>query len=101
MLLLYTHQITNRVRYTFNLIFKSILEIDLEITADKAKFIKYTGAKISYAAKPVENELFFQSSELLFETGLKPINELPEDMFAISFFIASRYEEYLPFEADK
>ncbi|MBI3501130.1 MAG: polysaccharide deacetylase family protein [Bacteroidetes bacterium] len=101
MLLLYTHQITSRIRYTFNLIFKTVLEIEFEITTDAEKFKTYDEAKISYTKKPIADELFFQSEDLLFENGIRNIFQLPSDNFALAFFLTTRYEEYLPFEADK
>src|SRR5688572_9384559 len=101
MLLIYTHQITNRVQYTFNLIFRSVLGIDFETTSDKEKFITHQKAKLSYSTKPVADELFFQSEPLLFESGIKKIKQLPSDLFALAFFLATRYEEYLSFEPDK
>lgn len=110
MLLIYTHRITNRIRYTFSVLFKSILGIDYELTTNAESFKQFEGAKISYTEKPVgDDELFFQSSDLLFETGASPLTPLlkergmenPKDIFALSFFLASRYEEHLPFEADK
>lgn len=110
MLLIYTHQVTNRVKYTFNVIFKSVLGIEYKITSDIDTFRKFEGAKISYTQKPIANEPFFQSENLLFETGIHTIPssslfeegkiENPKDIFAFAFFLASRYEEYLPFTAD-
>jgi len=86
MLLLYTHQITHRVKYTFNLIFKSVLDVNFEITTDKEYFKQFQSAKFSYTDKQIADELFFQSGELLFETGVKIITEVPSDSFALSFF---------------
>ncbi|MBI4929130.1 MAG: polysaccharide deacetylase family protein [Bacteroidetes bacterium] len=101
MLLIYTHQETNRVKYAFNLIFKSVLEINFEITTDADRFKKFSGAKISYTIKQISDEVFFRSSGLLFESGLRRITELPTDSFALSFFLATRYEEYSLFKGDK
>jgi|ERR1051325_930518 hypothetical protein len=101
MLLIYTHQITSRVRYTFNLIFKSILGVDFEITTDIEKFKRHIGTKISYSHAPAGDEIFFNSEELLFEKGIKNTSALPADEFAQAFFLTTRYEEYLPFDHDK
>jgi hypothetical protein len=111
MLLIYTHQVTNRVKYTFNVIFKSILGIEYTIIPDADSFRKYEGAKISYTDKAIGDEIFYRSSVLLFETGIKshltpfpPMQdrgiETREDIFSLAFFLVSRYEEYLPFAAD-
>ena len=100
MLLIYTHQITLRIRYTFNLIFTSVLGIDFEITTDKEYFKKSQEAKISYSKNKIEDELFFQCDELLFETGIKPLSgwdlsASPSDKFAKSFFLDGRLESFL------
>jgi hypothetical protein len=71
MLLIYTHQITNRVKYTFNVIFKSILGIEYELTTNADSFKQFEGAKLSYTQQPVGDELFFQNENLLFETGIQ------------------------------
>ena len=62
MLLIYTHRITNRVRYIFNLVFKSVLGIEFEITTDSEKFKQHRGAKFSYTKNRLATELFFQSN---------------------------------------
>ncbi len=110
MLLIYTHQVTNRVKYTFNVIFKSILGIEYKITSDTDVFKQFEGAKISYTQKQITDEIFFESSSLLFETALNasppaPLLrergvENPKDIFALTFYLVSRYEEYLPFTGD-
>lgn len=115
MLLIYTHRITSRSKYVFKLIFGDILRTKYELTADTGRFRRYSGPKFSYAKHPLENELFFHATGLLFETGIVvqehsffswkdttvfyPVlknSALPFDPFAASFFLASRYEEYLP-----
>ena len=100
MLLIHTHRITNRIQYTFNVILKSVLGIEFEITTDAGTFDKFDGAKISYTEKPVGKELFFQSSNLLFETGIKATTPDLKDVFALTFYTITRYEEYLAFTPD-
>ena len=110
MILIYTHQITNRTKYTFDLIFKSILDVDYNLTTDRDFFKQFQGEKVSYTHAAIADELFFVCNNLLFETGVeiktlnipfpKKPNELPHDVFACSFLMASRYEEYLPFTSD-
>jgi len=111
MLLIYTPRVTNRIKYTFNLIFKSILGIEYELTTDPDSFKLFEGAKISYSFKNITDELFFQSSSLLFDTGInkealtvslsKNESDLPTDPFALCFLLTTRYEEYLPFTGDR
>lgn len=120
MLLIYTHKITHRNKYIFNLIFKDTLGIDFTLTQDLEEFKIRQGAKLSYTINPVSDELFFASRNLLFETGITEQNisvfdlndskvffatgkssALPFDVFAASFYLVSRYEEYLPHIRDE
>ena len=120
MLLIYTHKITHRNKYIFNLIFKDILGLDFRLTTDSNEFLKYEEPKLSYTNNPFGDELFFISRNLLFETGISEQNisifdfnnskvfyaigkasSLPFDVFAASFYLVSRYEEYLPHIRDE
>ena len=114
MLIVYTHSLTPRVKYVFKQIFTEILGIDISFSLDKKEFKKINLPKISYSHSSIDNELFFQCHELLFEKGIieRNINVFnynnlscffsvnnsifPFDPFAASFFMISRYEEYLP-----
>jgi len=119
-MLIYTHRITNRLEYIFKQVFTEMLGISYTLTIDEEAFIASSLPKISYTHNPVGDELFFQSKNLLFETG---INEqhitvidwentkaffstgkksaLPFDSFAAAFFLLSRYEECLPHFRDQ
>ncbi len=120
MLIIYTPKITNRVKYTFNLVFKDLLGVDYSVTSETTVFEQYNGPKFSYAPHPLGNELFFMSRNLLFENGISDQHihvfewqgmkvfyaagkqsALPFDPFACSFFLVSRYEEYLPHFRDE
>ncbi|MGB2760975.1 MULTISPECIES: polysaccharide deacetylase family protein [Maribacter] len=100
-------------------IFVNILGVELDFTTKVEEFIKHTGPKITYTKQPLQNEFFIRSNELLFEQGINDIqlniadwdgvpcffqagekSILPFDMFAASFFMLSRYEEYLPHVKD-
>ncbi|HDZ06453.1 MAG TPA: hypothetical protein ENH58_15465 [Maribacter sp.] len=119
MLLIYTHKITPRLTYIMRHIFVNILGIELDFTTKVEEFIKHTGAKITYTKQPLQNEFFIRSNELLFEQGINDIqlniadwdgipcffqagekSILPFDIFSASFFMLSRYEEYLPHVKD-
>lgn len=99
---------------------KDLLGLDFEITDDKIYFQDSAQAKFSYNQFAIGDELFFQSTELLFETDIKAQNinvfewhnlkvfyktielsALPFDVFAASFYLVSRYEEYLKYNPDK
>ncbi|NRD24769.1 hypothetical protein HNV10_16060 [Winogradskyella litoriviva] len=119
MLLVYTHKITPRVTYTFKHICKRILGIDVGFTSKVEDFIAHDSLKMSYAKQPLSHELFIRSHDLLFEHGLSDVevnvqqwentkgffatgerSALPFDIFAASFYLLSRYEEYLPHVKD-
>lgn len=113
-------KITGRVVYTFELIMGSLLRLDFELTADAVKFEAYEGPKLHYAPQSLGQKAFVQASELLFERHLHQqtfrcvgfegtvapyaVDDsdslLPFDVFSASFFLVTRYEEYLPNERD-
>ncbi len=118
-LLVYTHKVTPRLRFVFKHICTRILGIEVSFTSVVEEFIAHQGLKISYTKKPLAKELFIQSHYLLFEEGVGDVNlkiepwnttkcffrvgeqsTLPFDIFAASFYLLSRYEEYLPYVAD-
>ncbi len=119
-LLIYTEQSSNRLIYILDLIVTDLMGIPYELTHQKEYFKAFNGPKFSYATEKLGNELHFQSGSLLFETEIKfqiiqfvewnelvgffPVyadSALPFDVFATAFFMASRYEEYLPSIKDK
>jgi hypothetical protein len=121
MVLIYTERITNRIRYIFGLFFRDLLNSQHELTTDKEQFSGYAGVKFSYGKNRLHDELFFASVSLLFERKISHIDHsfieyngtpvffpvyykdsaMPFDPFAASFYMVSRYEEYLPFRKDE
>ena len=118
MLLVYLHKNSNRFSYVADFIFKDLCGFEVEHTHDTEKFNSYQGAKLSYADAALQNEINITPNTLLFEKGIKPQNialstwnnipvlfktkneQIPFDIFSASFFMLSRYEEYLPHIAD-
>jgi len=121
MILIYTHKITKRVHYIFKLFFDTLLGVPFELTTDLEKFRACNGPKISYCKKYTDCGIYFNASNLLFESGIEgqepgfsmyedcasffPVYDkksvLPFDPFAASFFLVTRYEEYLPYIKDR
>ena len=120
MILIYTHKITPRVRYIFKHIFTRTLLIPVDFTSKVEEFVAHNGPKITYTKTPLGNEFFVKSNDLLFEQGVNdmeiviqkweeipcffktgPKSSIPYDIFAASFYLISRYEEYLPHVKDK
>ncbi|WP_025743973.1 DUF7033 domain-containing protein [Aquimarina pacifica] len=120
MLLIHVQRVTPRVSYAFKHICKRVLGVEVEFTAKIEPFIAHDGPKFSYGKQPLGKELYFQSVELLFEHGLSDISiqvldweetkcffevkhaetALPFDIFAATFYLLTRYEEYLPHVKD-
>lgn len=119
MLLVYTHKITPRLKYIFKHICTRILGVPVTFTTTIEEFIAHDSLKISYSRKALGNEFFIKSHKLLFEQGLSDIDiqvhdwkhtkafffngeksAIPYDIFAASFYLLSRYEEYLPHVKD-
>jgi len=115
MLLIYTHKITARFSYTAKQIFTRILGLEVGYTTKIEDFIKHKGPKITYTKQPLQNEFFIRSNDLLFEQGINDIllhvgdwggipcffgagerSNIPFDIFSATFYMLSRYEEYLP-----
>ncbi|MFN5324477.1 MAG: polysaccharide deacetylase family protein [Bacteroidota bacterium] len=107
--------ITNRLRYTFDLVLSDLVGVDYEFVQTKEAFSAFPGPKISYGDASVGDEIFIGSVRLLFEKGIEdqqvsvfdwqgvkalfstnPQLLFPFDLFAASFWLVTRYEEYLP-----
>lgn len=120
MLLIYTPKITSRTVYIFKHICSHILGLEISFTTKIEEFIAHGDVKFSYGKKRLGNELFIQKGELLLEQGLSDVeikvqqweetkcffavsenSDLPFDIFAASFYLLSRYEEYLPHVKDE
>mgnify|MGYP000014326248 FL=1 len=115
MILVYTHQITARLRYVFTHFFETYTENELEITDVLETFIAHSGPKFSYTTQELSNEYFVHANPLLFEQGVRPYDiqvkrwedtpvffscddssAIPYDIFAATFYMLSRYEEHVP-----
>lgn len=100
-------------------LFVRILGVEISFTTKVEDFIKHTGPKITYTKQPLQNEFFVRSNDLLFEQGINDIqiniadwdgvpcffssgerSNIPFDIFSASFYLLSRYEEYLPHVKD-
>ena len=119
MLLIYTHRITPRFSYIMRHLFVKILGVEIKFTTLVEDFIRHKGPKITYTKQPLQNEFFIRSNDLLFEQGINQFeiaveewegvpcffqsgerSNIPYDIFAASFYLLSRYEEYLPYVKD-
>ena len=121
MILIYTDYITARVTYTMDLVFKTVINTSFELTTSKEVFNNSKLSKIAYTKVNEGFDVFIKSDTLLFETDIKinlPTAEnsfvdypkfyksntndfLGYDIFAMVFYFATRYEEYLNAELDE
>ena len=108
-------KITGRVMYVFDLMLKQLLGLDCDFTTDTEQFNAFDGPKLHYGTQRIGDEPFVKAVDLLFERHIyeqffrtvdfegtvAPFavygngNLMPFDVFAASFFLVSRYEEYL------
>lgn len=120
-MLVHVPRITDRVLYTFDLVLKQLLGLEFSLTSDAENFKAFEGPKMCYGPSRIDEAPFQKAVNLLFERhideqetssvafegirGLFPVYGkdilLPFDMFAASFYLVSRYEEYLPQVRDK
>lgn len=119
MLILYSHTITSRLQYIVDFFSKELFDSPIQITTDVLQYKSSELPKVNYSGAAFsEEELFVKNTTLLFETGIQPqaiecfdVNfhkaffqtpgDFPFDLFAASFYLLSRYEEYLPHQKDE
>src|SRR5882757_4494617 len=119
MLLLYSPHITPRLRYIVDFIGKELFDEPITLTSDDERYITHAGPRLNYSDTELDDaEFFLRSTPLLQETGIHPMEvecfelnfhkaffptegDFPFDIFAASFYLISRYEEYLPLDPDE
>ena len=114
-MLILVPRVTGRVMYVFDLMLSQLLGIEYDLTTDAEQFKAFAGPKLHYGSQRIDDEPFVKSVDILFERHIHeqsfstvefegtvtPYAEsgngtlLPFDVFAASFFLVSRYEEYL------
>jgi hypothetical protein len=114
---IYSTENVPRLRYIARIILGDILGLSWEVVTDKRKLGKNN--IINYSTENITGSFKINPDPLLFEKGISPrqiiVNEwnglaiffqttadsdLSFDIFAASFFLVSRYEEYLEFQPD-
>lgn len=118
MLLIYSEKKSPRLLYVLQLYFKELIPTEYEFTVDKNHFQSAAIPKLNYSKSEIADALFLLADDLLFETTVTEKNisigkhneittlfvttkgDLPFDPFAAAFYLATRYEEYLPFTPD-
>jgi hypothetical protein len=118
MLLVFSSKKTTRLQYILQTLMEGI-GVAFELTDSADHFVDYKGPKINYSSSPLTpGELWICPADLLFETTIKEQSircflwkkmkaffatsgELAFDIFATSFYLLTRYEEYLPHAKDE
>jgi hypothetical protein len=112
--LVYASQVSERLSYILNIVFNG----QYRLTDSKEAFLADTGAKINYSGDQISNDALWvvpyglleertiytqqlhcfewEKMTVFFGTN----GELPFDIFSASFYLLSRYEEYLPYTPD-
>ncbi len=110
-----------RLRYCLAFWAEEMLNLPYQLYTEKAEYHSAQGLKLNYSENRLSsNECWIAPHGLLLETGWKnqaieifqhrslpaffatstPGTDLPFDLLAMSFYLLSRYEEYLDFEPD-
>ena len=120
MIVIYTKQVTNRIKYAFDFVFVNYFGIDYEIISDASHSKNADKFYLSYSTEKTENYFSIFQDELLLEDSIKlqklfisKENDIPVffqtdenfdirfDLFAAIFYLITRYEEYLHHEQDE
>ncbi len=120
MVLIYSGNVSSRLNYTVQLIFRDVLGTQARVTDNTADFEASQLPKFSYGTTPLGNEPFLEGGSLLFTCSLDlPVIEtityrdetcffptsglsmLPFDPLASVFLAVSRMEEYAPGTRDQ
>jgi hypothetical protein len=118
-MLLYCDNISPRLQYIVDFFSEQLFAEPIVLTTDAETFRTHSGPKINYSDRDFsEKEFYIRPVRLLFETDIRKQSidvfelnfhkaffgtksDLSFDIFAASFYLLSRYEEYLPHEKDE
>jgi hypothetical protein len=120
MILIYSEEITPRLKYITQLILNQLLRNEISYTSNAVEFIQSDLPKINYSGHKLGDEIYMKPHGLLSmkelnKVDVDPVNfknetcffkssldsTFPFDMFAASFYLLTRYEEYFENEKDK
>jgi hypothetical protein len=115
---LYSSKHTRRLEYIAEIILGDIMGLSWELVTDKRKLGK--NPVINYSSDDIAGSLKIEPATLLFEKNIVSVDipvtqwrtlpvffqssyssDIPFDIFAASFFLVTRYEEYLDFKPDR
>ncbi len=112
MLTVYTPHVNTRTEYVIRHIFNNILGTDVVLTTDPDQYMHSPGGYVNYSNTNMGKGIWIYPHPLLTESGwsvheinmgtwddlpcffLQSQGDIPFDIFAASFYLLSRYEEY-------
>lgn len=115
---LYSPQTSPRFRWSAKVFFAVAMKAELVFYSDEEAFASAEGLKVNYSPAPIDGAVHISPHGLLWEQEIseqefytsrweglpiicqRQIGDLPFDPLSATFFLVSRYEEYLPFIAD-
>ncbi|MFO7655853.1 MAG: polysaccharide deacetylase family protein [Bacteroidales bacterium] len=118
--LIYTPQLTSRIDFIFTQIFFRVLKLEFGITVDINEYNAHEGPRMCYTEHRIGDTFWIKPYGMLHEQGIRDHvvtvsdydglkiffrtdenADLPFDIFSASFFLLTRYEEYLIMPGDK
>jgi hypothetical protein len=119
MLTIYSDRDNPRWKYITTVLLQEICGIAIKHTTSREKYLESGSNRINYShTRIAEDELLLRPVDLLFESDIReqrisvsknqetpvffltPESDFPFDIFAASFYLIARYEEYLPHSND-
>lgn len=114
MVTIFTQDISPRLNYISEHIFRNVLGTDYFITNEKKHFLEQKGLCINYSDEQLEKGIKITPQGLLSQKGIQPVSDIslsewngifclftknnddpiPFDLFAASFYLMTRYEEF-------
>ena len=118
MLTVYSNQISKRLKHTVKLLFSEVMNYEFSITNNLEEFNAAKGVRINYTPLDINDAIQIIPSGLLFERSIEekkvaigkwenetilfPNNGayIPFDLLSATFYLTSRYEEYINMKRD-
>lgn len=118
MIILYTQQATPRLEFACDVLFKRLMNSRFKITSLLEDTRVADGVVINYSRDPSVMGFHISPHQLIRQRGVYTFDpevidweglpalfptegDIPFDIFAATFYLVSRYEEYLPYRGDQ
>ena len=117
---MYAPHISNRLNFVLDLVLFRMLGLNYSILDDTKKLAGLNEPVINYSSEDIAGSFRIIPHNLLAESGIRELKiqrpgifenfpvffetedkNIPFDIFSAIFYLVSRYEEYLPFRADR